>query len=469
MKNKGSVFSRDTIAAIITPPGEGGIGAIRIAGERSFEIIKNIFRPADKKRTAYTLFHLYYGYIINKQGDIIDEVTLVKMPEKRSYTGQKQVEIFCHGSQYVLNRVLEEIYEYKIRPAEPGEFTRRAFLNGRIDLARAEAVAEIISSKTDFAYNAARQNLFGLLTEKVELIRSRIIKILAEIEAGLDYPDEELDFSGRKQLSENVDCIKNEIKELADSYRAGRIIREGFNIAITGRTNAGKSSLFNLFLNQERALVTSAPGTTRDYLTEWIDLNGQAVSISDTAGLRSKAGLVEKAGQELALKILKNAHLVIWMSDISGRSWQKELKRDIKGLPANKTIIVYNKIDKIADFKKRSSAILSTDKNVLSEVALSCKTKAGFKQLKDNIINSISDFMPDLTDSLLVTSKRHQQKLLKASHLLASVKTALHKNQPSELVAVDLRQVINEIDEITGRIYNEEILDDIFSRFCIGK
>jgi tRNA modification GTPase len=463
---------RDTIAAIITPPGEGGggLGAIRISGPRSFNIIAKIFRPADKNTTPDKPFHLYYGFIVDNKGDVVDEVTTVQMPRGKSYTGQKQVEIFCHGGQFVLKRILGEIYNHNVRPAEPGEFTKRAFLAGRIDLARAEAVADIISSKTEYAYNAAVNNLLGKLSDRVNSIRKKAIELLAEIEASIDYPEEELENDEKTHLSNSIDTIIGQVDELAKSYKAGKIIKEGFRIAIVGRTNAGKSSLFNLLLNQSRAIVAPTPGTTRDYLTEWIDLGGMAVSITDTAGLRSGAGLAEKAGQKSAVKIMKEAHLVVWIVDITRKKWQDELKNDLEDYGADYPIlIVLNKIDKDKIFREKATESIPGIDRTIPFSLLSCKSHSGFENFKKKLSLYIDDLLPDQTDGLFVTSERHRKKLTDSLKNLRRVKRGIGENISLELIAFDLRQGINEIDEITGRIYNEEILDQIFARFCIGK
>lgn len=469
-QKKSDDFNRDTIAAIITPPGEGGIGAIRISGPEAPQIIKEIFRPSGQKTALHKPFHMYYGHIIDNNGDVIDEVTMVEMPQGKSYTGQKQAEIFCHGGQYVLKQILLEILRYKTRPAEPGEFTRRAFLAGRIDLTKAEAVADLIASKTEYSYNAAKKNLLGQLSDQIEKIRNYGVELLAEIEASVDYPDEDLETAEKDRLLETVDRMMIEVKELADSYRTGKIIREGFKVAITGRPNAGKSSLFNLLVNQSRAIVTATPGTTRDYLTEWIDLDGIAVSVTDTAGLRGAAGIVEKAGQRSAMRIVEDSDLVVWIVDIARKSWKKEIVEDVRQFPNEYDIfIVLNKIDKREYFSRRRKDRLPVRVQSRPAAWLSCKTLAGFKGFKRMLTDRINKNMPDLTDRLLVTSERHKKKLESFLKCLKKTRKGLRNSVSPELVAFDLRSGINEIDEITGRVYNEEILDRIFERFCIGK
>jgi len=413
---------------------------------------------------------LYYGSIVDKNGDVIDAVTMVQMPEGKSYTGQKQAEIFCHGGQFVIKRILEEIFKCGARPAEPGEFTKRAFLAGRIDLTEAEAVADMVASKTEFSYSAARNNLMGKFSGQIDNIRNDAIGLLAEIEASIDFPEEDLNTTEKQRWLNSIDSLIEIIKDMYKSYQAGKIIKDGYKIAIVGRTNAGKSSLFNLFLNQSRAIVASTPGTTRDYLTEWIDLDGIAVSLTDTAGLRSGAGRLEQEGQRSALKIMKSSHLIIWIADISRRSWKTDILEDISEYgKKHNVLVILNKTDKIPNFRSDRLSSISEPGELKISIPFSCKKKTGFKKLKAELINRIDINMPDLTDGVVVTSARHRKKLGDSLKSLDKVKKGIEASASPELIAFDLRQGINEIDEITGRIYNEEILDRIFSRFCIGK
>jgi len=412
-------------------------------------------------------FRLYYGYIVDSSNDIIDEVTAVEMPAGKSYTGQKQAEIFCHGGQFIMKQILSEIVKHKCRLAEPGEFTRRAFLAGRIDLTKAEAVADMIGSKTEYAYSSARNNLLGRFSECIDGIRERCINLLAEIEASVDYPEEDIDPDDCRGLFKSLKHIIDEIRELSESYSAGKIIKEGYKVAIAGRTNAGKSSLFNILLNQNRAIVTPTPGTTRDWLEEWIDLGGFSVSITDTAGMRSSSGVVEKEGQKSSLYIMRDADLVIWIVDVSRKSWRKELENDFEEYKDFDNIkVIFNKIDKLAESRLKN---IKGKIDQIDAFCISCKTGSGIKSLKNSLISRINSRMPDLTDKLIITSERHKQKLDSFLKHLQKVIRGLKKGLSPELIAFDFRQGINEIDEITGKVYNEEILDRIFSRFCIGK
>lgn len=460
-------YYSETIAAIITPPGEGGLGAIRIAGPKSSEILSAVFKPRDDDSSSIQYFILKYGYVNDGQGDTIDEVTVVRMPEKRSYTGQEQAEIFCHGGNVVLRKILKEIIDRGARMAEPGEFTRRAFLAGRIDLAKAEAVADLIASKTDFSYQSAKANLMGAMSEKIDDLREKLLDILAEIEASVDYPEEDIEPADRQRLELSIAAIISDIEELSHSYRSGKIIKEGYKVAIAGRPNAGKSSLFNLLLNQNRAIVAPVPGTTRDYLTEWIDLDGIAVSITDTAGLRESKGAIEKAGQKSARDIMRSSDLIIWIVDISRKNFRDEIDDDLKESSHLSPIkIIFNKSDRLKPDKLNECKLIARG---FSAVVISCKTKQGLNNLQSKLKTRITGNMPDLTDGLVVTSERHKQKLDEALKSLCLAETGLKHGESPEIVAFNIRQGINEIDEISGRIYNEEVLDRIFSRFCIGK
>lgn len=404
-----------------------------------------------------------YGYFQDKQKNIIDEVTAVFMPEGNSFTGLDQVEIFCHGGQTVVNNILNELLDSDCRAAEPGEFTKLAFLSGRINLSEAEAVAEIIAANTKHSYEVAKEHLLGGYSSIIESIKNKLISIIAEIEASIDFPEEEIDIKNKQNIIDSIDQIKSKISELISSYNGGKIIKEGYKIALAGKPNAGKSSLFNLLLKQERALVTETPGTTRDYLSEWIDLDGYAVNIIDTAGIRKGGGKIEKAGQESAKNIIKKADMVIWIADISQNNWSQQALQDVNVIRHNNIIFVGNKIDLIGNKVNRAEL---DDKKLIK---LSCKTGRGLKNLKNYIINSISDNMPDFTSGVIVTSLRHQQKLKSAVEGLDKALELIQITESPELVAVELRATALSIDEITGKIYTEEILGKIFSNFCVGK
>jgi tRNA modification GTPase len=453
----------DTVVAVITPPGEGGIAALRLAGPKSLELLNRCFVSKSGKDSSMIPFMLRYGHFVKRSGEKLDEVMAVHMPEGKSYTGLDQVEIYCHGGRHVVSLLLEELIQRGARAAEPGEFTRLAFLNGRIDLAKAEAVAEIIAANTDASYRASREHLLGEYSESINRIRDDLVDVLADIEASIDFPEEETDLSDSNRQVASIDRLGDRIGVLLSSYSGGRIIKEGFKVAICGRPNAGKSTLFNLLLRQERALVNPVAGTTRDYLSEWIDLEGVAVNLIDTAGLRRRGGRVEREGQRRTKKIIDQSDLVIWMVDLSEQDWPECLKADRKSLRGKEIMFVGNKLD---------LAAYADDLRVLDYsdiMPLSCVTEDGFDILKEEIVKVISGKMPDLTSGVVVTSARHKQKLSLALESLNSARTKVEKGESPELTAFDLRQAKDALDEITGKVYTEDILGKIFSSFCIGK
>ncbi len=457
-KTRTSQGGDETVVAVITPPGEGGIAAIRVAGPASTLLLERHFRPHTD--SPATPFMLRYGVFVKASGEVIDEVTAVVMPQGRSYTGLEQVEVYCHGGRRVVQAILDTCVESGARPAEPGEFTKLAFLNGRIDLTRAEAVAEVIAANTDMSLRAGREHLLGAYANHLESLRSRLVAVLAEIEADIDFSEEDTGAAGPDKLRRELAEVAEQVEQLLASYTGGRIVREGYRIAIAGRPNAGKSSLFNRLLRQERALVTPTAGTTRDYLSEWVDIDGLAVNLVDTAGLRRGGGSVEKAGQQLTETILEQADLVLWLVDLSDTSWPKRLSADSKKLTGRNVLLFGNKSDLIAPSDK------TTDRKIL---AGSCKTGRGLKALRQEIVEMIRRNLPDFTSGLVVTSLRHQRKLKTALASLKKTNLVLKQGESPEIVAFELRRAVDALDEITGRIYNEEILGEIFGRFCIGK
>lgn len=448
----------DTIAAVITPPGQGGVAAVRMAGPNSRAILESIFRPTSVGLVSP--FLMRHGHIVALNGDVLDEVLAVFMPAGHSYTGLDQMEIFCHGGAQVVRMLLELITASGARPAEPGEFTRLAFLNGRIDLAQAEAVAELIASSTRVSHQAGRDHLTGSYSSYVDDLRDRLLTTLADLEASIDFAEDDVAQVEPDKLEADLREIENQIARLAETYRGGRIIREGFRVAICGRPNAGKSSLFNLLLAQERALVDPEAGTTRDFLSEWIDLDGFAVNLIDTAGIRETENRVELQGQAKATEIIEKADLILWLADISQPDWRSNLVEDIKSLSDKHILLVANKID-------LSTTDCLQDQNDF--LPLSCVTKGGLDRLRRRIISSINEGMPDLTSGQVVTSARHKYCLDQAGVGVKRAVECVNSEESSEIIAFELRQAADKLGEITGRVYTEEILGEIFSRFCVGK
>ncbi|MBU8933848.1 MAG: tRNA uridine-5-carboxymethylaminomethyl(34) synthesis GTPase MnmE [candidate division Zixibacteria bacterium] len=457
---RGSI-SPDTIAAIITPPGEGGIAAVRLAGTRSVDLLEKHFRPITKSAPKPFLMRL--GHFLDPDGVTIDEVTAVYMPQGKSYTGQEQVEIFCHGGRMVVELILNELLASGARVAEPGEFTKLAFLAGRIDLTQAEGVASVISANTSLSHTVAREHLLGAYTAEIGALREQITSLMAEFEASIDFA-EDIEPAGMDCTVESLNALRERLTGLVKTYVAGRLLKEGYKVAIAGAPNAGKSSLFNRLLRRRRALVTRTAGTTRDYLSEWLDVGGFPVNLIDTAGLRSGGGQIEQASHKAARKVIDSADLILWVVDLSRRDWKQSLKEFTGHLASNRIIMIGNKIDLIHKVPRILPPL--TMENTL---CVSCQTGKGLKALKKAILTRMQLRMPDLTSGLVVTSARHRQKLDLAATALKSATEQVRQGESPEIVAFTLHQAITPLDEITGRIYNEEILGEIFSRFCVGK
>jgi len=453
----------DTIAAIATPTGSGGIGIIRISGPSALDILKKIFIPR-KKKSHPVPYLLRFGRIAgHNDSDILDEIMATYMPAPKSFTGEDMVEIYCHAGQFSLNTVLDNILKYNCRPAEPGEFSLRRFLNHGVDLTKLEGAADIVSSKTGLAYRLSREHLLGNYGKHITGLRSKIVRLLAEIEADIDFPDEDsVGRMGRSILNKEIDIIINDLENLAEGYKTGRIIRDGYRVVILGPPNAGKSSLFNRLVRRNRALVTSIPGTTRDYLSEWIDIDGLPVEIFDTAGLRKGRGRVERAGIKGSQQLINKADLVIYIFDLTAGYQEPPQLVSAKD---RQLIIALNKVDLLPEKSKRIEKWLDALESDLEICVISAKTGRGIKRLLSLIYKKAG--LADLTDSLVVTSHRHKIKIDRCLAYLKKIKKMT--SAPPEIVSFELRQAADQIGEITGNIYTEEILNEIFSSFCIGK
>ncbi|MEZ5357402.1 MAG: tRNA uridine-5-carboxymethylaminomethyl(34) synthesis GTPase MnmE [Candidatus Zixiibacteriota bacterium] len=452
----------DTIAAIATPTGSGGIGVIRISGPGAREILDGIFVP-QSKTSRPTPYLLRVGHIINEKNEILDEVMAVFMPGPKSFTGEDLVEVYCHAGLIVLTTILRRILEFDCRPAEAGEFSQRRFVNRGEDLSKLEGAAEMVAAKTDLAYRLSREHLVGNYGTYITNLRHNIVHLLAEIEADIDFPDEDsVGTIGRELLNSKLDGIIVDLTSLAESYRTGKIIKDGYRVLLMGAPNVGKSSLFNRLIKQTRSLVTPVPGTTRDYISEWLDIAGLPVELYDTAGLRKGRGQVEKAGIDLSKKLIGRADLIIYICDINTRPAPLP-KLGLK--KHQRLIVVFNKADLCGDVKSASAKWWDRLSGDVDCLPISAKTGRGIKQLLTSIHKLAG--VADLTDNLVVTSERHKSKIDSCLEHLKKVRSIL--SMPPEIISLELRQAANTIGEITGHIYTEQILDEIFANFCIGK
>ncbi len=454
----------DTIAAISTPLGEGGIGIIRLSGSEAISIVSKIFHSLRGINLSDVKTHtIHYGFIIDPAtGEKIDEVLVTVMRAPHTYTREDVVEINCHAGFITLKRVLDLVIEYGARLAEPGEFTKRAFLGGRIDLSQAESVIDLIRAKTEQAQKIALEHLSGRLSQKINELRDSLMMVCAHVEAYIDFPEEEIDGMTAEEIIGEISRIKNEIKYLIDGYEEGKIYREGLTTAIVGKPNVGKSSLLNALLMKDRAIVTEIPGTTRDIIEEYVNIKGMPLKIVDTAGIRQAHDLVEAEGIKRTLRAVEVAELVLLVLDSSRpiNSLDEEIINRISG---KKVIVVINKKDiKNKEFQLPESL---EDKPM---VEISALTGEGIEELKELIFNTTITGRY-AQEGLVVTKLRHKQALDKALDALNNAINSFKENEPIEITAMFLRDGLSFLGQIVGAVTTEEILDLIFSEFCIGK
>jgi tRNA modification GTPase len=454
----------DTIAAIATPLGEGGLTVIRLSGPQTLAIADLSFVPAGKtslKPSAAPTHTIHFGRVV-RQGRVIDEVLVAVMRAPRTFTREDVVEITCHGGLLPAKLILDALLESGARLAEPGEFTKRAFLNGRLDLAQAEAVADLIHSRTELALAAANEQLAGKLSQRINQLRDDLLKTLAHIEAHIDFPDEDIAPDTKEQLLQRLEHGVAFMDELLRTANEGQILRRGLRAAILGRPNAGKSSLLNQLLGHDRAIVSPVPGTTRDTIEETANIRGLPVVFIDTAGLRDAGDELEAEGIRRSRESLARAELILHILDASEpfTGADANFLRELKG---RKTILVLNK----ADLPRR--LILPVDPNAPLAIEVSCLTGAGLEALKDAIKQRVwsGDIRAEMLQVMI--NSRHQEALKRAREAALRAAEALRNDLPLELGAMDLRIAVNAVGEIVGKTSTEDLLDSIFSQFCIGK
>ena len=455
----------DTIAAISSAAGNSGIGIIRVSGDEAIEVVDKIFRPANKnKKLANVESHtVHYGHIMDCD-KTLDQVLVIVMKNPHSYTGEDTVEIDCHGGMLILKKVLDLVLKNGARTAEPGEFTKRAFLNGRIDLSQAEAVMDLINSKNDFALNSSIEQLKGGVSDAIKDIRKDIIYHIAFIESALDDPehisldgyDEEI----TEMLNENI----NKISKLVNSFDNGRIMKEGIKTVILGKPNAGKSSLLNLMLGEDRAIVTDIEGTTRDTLEENINFNGLSLKIIDTAGIRDTEDLVERIGVNKAKEIAKEGDLIIYVVDGS-RELDDNDREIIKLINDKQAIILVNKSDmdtviNIDELKKDSNRDV---------ILFSAKNGEGMDQLEEEIRNMFYSGKVTYNDQVYITNARHKEALENALESLKQVKNSVDAGMPEDFYSIDLMDAYTDLGLIIGESVEDDLVNEIFSKFCMGK
>ena len=455
----------DTIAAIATPVGLGGIGIIKISGSRSSEIATRLFRPRNAT-LPFKSHYLHYGEIADPDRQhVVDEVLLSFMAKPRSYTGEDVVEIYCHGGPLVLIVILEIVLRTGARLAEPGEFTSRAFINGRIDLTQAEAVVDLIESKSSLSLKLASSQLKGTLSQEINALKEGFLDMLSLLEAAIDFPEEDLELVSSSRLISQADSFISRVEKLSNSYAEGRFYREGVSTIIAGKPNVGKSSLFNVLLEEERTIVTPLPGTTRDFVEEIIVVDGIPLKIVDTAGLRHPADRIEEEGVRITKDKLDQADLVLLVIDNSAELDEQD-EMLFSSLRGKRVVVVLNKIDLPAKVSLDSIKEFLPARRIVSTSALH---KTGLEKLKEVVVSSLVTHARPQPSSPVVSNLRHKlilEKILKLAH---SAREGLQKSIPPEFIASDLQTALHHLGEITGQTTPEEVLEQIFSRFCIGK
>lgn len=457
-------MNTDTIAAIATPMTDSGIGIIRISGDEALNIIAKIFKPKKKKdiREAET-YTAHYGYVYD--GDqMLDECIVLIMKGPHSYTAEDVVEIDCHGGVVVMKKILEAAVHAGARPAEPGEFTKRAFLNGRIDLSKAEAVMDLIHSKNNFALSSSLKQLQGMLGDKIVSIRKKIIHSVAFIESALDDPEHYSIDGFADELKEDILDIMKELKYFLDHADNGRILKEGIQTVIVGKPNAGKSSVLNFLLGEDRAIVTDIAGTTRDSLEESIQINGIPLNIIDTAGIRETEDLVERLGVDRAKSLLKKADLILYVVDTSVplEAEDTQISVLIHGKP---TIVLMNKSDLKPVIGPEDLKIRGFE-NI---VQISAKEKTGMRDLYSKINRMFFNGKVSFNDEIYITNVRHKNAVSNALDSLNLVLNSIEKGMPEDFFSIDLLDAYEQLGFIIGESVSEDLVNEIFSEFCMGK
>ena len=459
------MFIDDTIAAIATAPGEGGIGIIRISGEKSLQVAQSIFKSKSGKMIKdYNARTLIYGTVVDNE-KVIDEVLVAYMKGPNSYTAEDVIEINCHGGFISVKKILELILSKGVRLAEAGEFTKRAFLNGRIDLSQAEAIIDVIKSKTDMAHEVAQSQLEGSLAKKIKDLRMNVTEVLAHLEVSIDFAEEDVEEITYQTLEEKALELRNEIKKLYDTAESGKILRDGLKTVIVGKPNVGQSSLLNSILGENRAIVTDIAGTTRDVIEEFVNIKGIPLKIVDTAGIRETEDVVEKIGVEKSRESFSTADLVIMVLDAS-RKLSEEDMEILESLKNKKTIVLLNKMDLEPQIELEKIEEFVNSEDIIKISALKHQ---GIEELQDKIEAMVYHGSVKNSSNLMITNSRHKDALFKAYESINDAISAIEQRMPYDFIEVDFKNIWDYLGYINGDTVREDLLDTIFANFCIGK
>ena len=456
-----------TIVSISTAPGIGGIGIIRMSGEKSFEILDKIFKPKTSQKIedikGYTM---KYGYIIDPDNnEIIDEVLVSFFCEPKSYTMENMCEINSHGGIIIQKLILEVCLKNGAILAEPGEFTKRAFLNGRIDLSQAESVIELINSKTDKEAKASIEQLEGRISKNINIIRKDLLNILSDIEATIDYPEYDIEEVTNNRAMQELKNVLEKLNKLEESFKTGKILKEGIKTIIIGKPNAGKSSLLNLILNADRAIVSDIAGTTRDTIEEYINIKGIPLKLIDTAGIRETNDIIEEIGVNKSINLINEADLIISIFDNS-KELDEEDYKILKMIENKNAIIVLNKID-LGDVQLQKQDEIKRLNTPI--VKMSAKLGDGIEKLYNCIINLFDMEDIQVDNSIMITNIRHKEQICKAEENIKNAIDTIYNNMPIDIIAIYIKEALTDLGSITGENVSEDIIKEIFSKFCLGK
>ena len=467
------VFSSDTICALATPNGSGAIGIIRISGAKAIEITEQFFSKKLANQASHTI---HFGTFRDTNQSIVDEVLVSIFKEGKSFTGEESVEISCHGSSYILQQILALLTQAGCRLAEPGEFTQRAFMNGKLDLSQAEAVADLIASQSRQSHQIALRKLRGNFSHELKDLRSKLIHFASLIELELDFAEEDVEFADRSELRFLVDEVLAKVQRLEQSFALGNALKNGVPVAIVGAPNTGKSTLLNQLLGEERAIVSSIQGTTRDVIEETLNIDGILFRLIDTAGIRDTSEVIESLGIERSLQKIEQAQIVLLMSDAGDHektdenhasmrpeealSWAQQISSQY---PDKKIIVLANKVD------LRTSSLVNPIVDEVELITISAKSGLGIDELKSKLVESVTaDF--DLSNETIVSNTRHLEQLNRTADNLIQAKRGLVENVTGDFIAMDIRAAMRHLGNITGEIeIDKDILGNIFAHFCIGK
>ena len=457
------MLNNETIIALATPNGKGAISVIRISGSNAIASTEKLFKSKNNKVLSQQSSHtVHLGYLLKNENEL-DEVLITLFKGPHSYTGEDTIEISCHGSSYIQKEIIDLFVENGVRVANPGEFTLRAFINGKMDLNQAEAVADLIASENEGSHNLAMQQMKSGFSNDLKKLRGELLHFSSMIELELDFSQEDVEFAEREEFRKLTNTIKSELKTLIDSFQSGNVLKNGISVAIAGKPNAGKSSLLNTLLNEEKAIVSDIPGTTRDSIEDSLVINGINFRFTDTAGLRNTNDVIESKGIEKTKEKINNAKILLYLFDINDTDIN-EIKSSLKTFKRKdlSILLVRNKIDLKIQNKK-----LFNDLNQFELIEISATEKKSVKKLKKRLIREV-DVLNPYTDTI-ISNSRHYEALIKALKAIEEVNKGLKNNLSGDLLAVDIKRSVEFLAEITGDITNDDVLGNIFANFCIGK